>query len=131
MSTGSSSHLVLALWVTVAGGLGALARTFVNDAIAHRVRSDFPWGILSVNLTGSLLLGLLTGLAWYHGLSADALTVGGVGLCGGLTTWSTAIWESLQLARLRLFTQATLYTLLGLAVAVGAAAAGIGLAALV
>ncbi|HVB90872.1 MAG TPA: CrcB family protein [Acidimicrobiales bacterium] len=118
------------LAVMAAGGAGALARTFVNDAIAHRVRADFPFGILTVNVTGSFALGLLTGLTWYHGLSSEAFTIAAVGVCGGFTTWSTAIWETLALLRLRLFTQAALYTLGGLALALGVAAAGIGVAAL-
>jgi CrcB protein len=129
----SASHLStlsLTLAVSVCGGAGALFRTFVNDAIAHRVRSDFPFGILTINVTGSFLLGLLTGLYWYHGLSSDLLTVAGVGLCGGFTTWSTSIWETLALLRLRLFAQAAAYTLGGLGPAVGVAALGIGAAAL-
>jgi CrcB protein len=124
------STLALAASVMAAGAAGALGRTFVNDAIAHWVRSDFPYGILTVNVAGSVLLGFLTGLAWYHGLSADALTIGGIGLCGGFTTWSTAIWESMQLFRIRSHVQAVAYTVAGLALAVGGAAAGIGLAAL-
>jgi CrcB protein len=122
--------LSVAMAVMLAGAFGALARTLVNDAIAHRVASDFPFGILAVNVEGSFALGLLTGLTWYHGLPANALTIGGIGLCGGFTTWSTAIWETLQLLRLRLFTQSALYTVGGLALAVAAAAAGIGVAGL-
>ena len=127
---GHSPGLTLALAVTLAGAVGALARTFVNDAIAHRVAPDFPFGILTINVTGSFLLGLLTGLAWYHGLSSNILTIAGIGLCGAFTTWSTSIWETMQLLRLRLFTQAALYTVGGLSLAIGAAAGGIGLAAL-
>jgi CrcB protein len=85
---------------------------------------------LTVNLSGSFALGLLSGMAVYHGLSADALIVTGTGICGGFTTWSTTIWETLQLLRLRLLVQATLHSVGGLALGVGAAAAGIGLAAL-
>jgi fluoride exporter len=128
--SGHSPTLGLALAVAGAGALGALLRTFLNDAIAHRVRSDFPFGILSVNVSGSFLLGLLTGLSWYHGLPADVVVVAGVGLCGGFTTWSTAIWETLALLRLGRLGQAASYTLGGLAMAVGAAGLGIGLAAL-
>lgn len=127
---GQSPDLVLALAVTVAGALGALARTLVNDAIAHRVASDFPFGILAINVTGSFVLGLLTGLALYHGWPTNVVTIAGIGACGGFTTWSTSIWETLQLLRLRLFTQSVLYTVGGLALAIAAAAAGIGLAGL-
>jgi fluoride exporter len=123
--------VTLALAVLVAGAVGAVARQLMNDAIAHRVRADFPFGILIVNLLGSFALGLLTGLATYHGLSADALLVLGAGICGGFTTWSTSIWETLHLLRLRLYTQAALHSVGGLALGVGMAAAGLGLAAVV
>lgn len=122
--------LTLALVIALAGGLGALARTELNDAMAHRVASDFPFGILAVNVSGSFVLGFLTGLAMYHGLSSHTLFVAGVGFCGGFTTWSTAIWETLQLLRLRLYAQSAAYTLGGLALAVGAAALGIAAASL-
>jgi CrcB protein len=124
-----SPDLGLALAVTLAGGAGALLRTLLNDAVAHRLAGDFPLGILSINIAGSFLLGLVTGLAWYHGLSSTTLAIVGIGLCGGFTTWSTAIWETLALLRLRLFAQAAFYTLGGLGLALGAAAAGIGIAA--
>ncbi len=123
--------VALGLAVLVAGAFGALARQLLNDAIAHRVRADFPFGILTINLLGSFALGLLTGMAAYHGLSADALVITGAGICGGFTTWSTSIWETLQLLRLRLFTQAVLQSVGGLTLGVALAAAGLGLAAVV
>jgi len=123
--------ILLALAVTIAGGIGALARTELNDFIAHRVKSDFPYGILTINIAGSFVLGILTGLIWYHGLPANLLTIAGIGVCGGFTTWSTAIWESLALLRLGLFAQAVAYTFGGLALAIAAAAAGIAIDALI
>ena len=129
-SPSPTHNLVLAVSVAVAGALGALARNLLNDAMAHRVRSDFPYGILTINLAGSFALGLLTGMALYLGLSTDALLIAGTGVCGGFTTWSTSIWETLQLLRLRLFAQTALHTLGGVAIAVGLAAAGIALAGL-
>lgn len=122
--------LVLVLAVLLAGALGALARQLLNDAIAHRVRSDFPFGILTVNLIGSFALGLLSGLALHHHISADTLVVTGVGISGGFTTWSTSIWESLQLIRLRLFSQVALQSLGGLVLAVGVALGGLEVAGL-
>ena len=120
----------LVLAVVLAGALGALARQLFSDVITHRVRSDFPFGILTVNVIGSFALGLLTGLALHHHISADTLVITGTGICGGFTTWSTSIWESLQLLRLRLFSQFALQSLGGLALAVGVALGGLELAGL-
>ena len=97
---------------------------------ALRRADPLPLGTVVVNASGSLLLGILTGLSLYHGLGSHLLAVVGVGLCGGYTTWSTASWESIHLLRTGNRTGACVYTFGGLAVCVGAAAAGLGLMAL-
>ena len=85
---------MLAIVVGVAGGVGAVVRYLVDGAVHQRIPRTFPYGTLLINVSGSLVLGLVTGLLWYHGLPARARLVVGVGFCGGLTTWSTAAWES-------------------------------------
>jgi len=83
--------------LVVAGGVGAGIR-YVIDVVLTRGRSDaFPIGILVVNVTGSALLGLLTGLGTMIG--ADVLAVLGIGLLGGYTTFSTVSVETVRLAR--------------------------------
>ena len=64
-------------------------------------------------------------------LKGKKLAVIGVGLCGGYTTWSTASWETIHLLHNGHRTEAFIYTVGGLAVCLAAAAAGIGLMALV
>lgn len=83
-------------WAGVAalGGLGALARYAVSTAVARRGRGWFPWGTLAVNLSGTALLGLLSGLA----LHGDALLLAGGGLLGSYTTFSTWMLDSDRLA---------------------------------
>lgn len=122
--------MILALVVAVGGGTGALLRYLADGAVQDRVSGPFPWGTTAVNLTGSFVLGLLTGLAWYHGLGSSASSVLGTGLCGGFTTWSTASWESVRLLEAGLYRHAAIYTLGGLAAGCAVAAAGIGLASL-
>ncbi|HHX48677.1 MAG TPA: chromosome condensation protein CrcB, partial [Brevibacterium sp.] len=57
----------------------------------------FPWGILIVNVSGSLLLGLLIGTS--AALVSPALTMFGTGFLGGYTTFSTAMVDTLALVR--------------------------------
>src|SRR4051812_28663878 len=80
-----------ATWVAfvAAGALGAPTRFLVGAAVSARTRSGFPWGTLVVNATGSLALGVLTGLALYHAFPAAPKLVLGTGFCGAYTTFST------------------------------------------
>jgi fluoride exporter len=82
-------------WVGVAlvGGVGAIARVLVAGAIAARAPEPFPWPTLVVNLSGALLLGLVSGLA----LHGSALLIAGTGLLGAYTTFSTLIVETTNL----------------------------------
>jgi fluoride exporter len=86
-------------WVAfvVAGAAGAVARYELDRAVAGRRRGVFPWGTLVVNLTGSLLLGLITGLALHHGLPSSDKIVLGTGFCGAYTTFSTFTFETVRL----------------------------------
>ncbi len=124
---------MILLAVAAAGGLGAAARFVVDALISARKRVQLPLGTLLINVTGSLLLGLLVGWAAHRGVadgSAGRLTaVAGTGFCGGYTTFSTACVESARLWRADGWTRGTAYTILTLAGSVAAAALGLGLGA--
>lgn len=78
--------------VAVAGGVGAGLRYVVDVVIQRGRRGVFPLGILIVNVTGSLALGIVTGLG--DALAAPIVAILGVGLLGGYTTFSTVSTES-------------------------------------
>jgi CrcB protein len=84
------SDVLLWLGVGVLGGLGALARFAVDGAVASRFAGRFPLGTLVVNLSGALLLGVVTGLA----LRGDALLLAGTAVLGSYTTFSTWMFET-------------------------------------
>ena len=91
---------MIVLLLALAGGAGATARFVVDAVIARHSRFRFPLGTMVVNVSGSLLLGFLTGLALYqHGaaLAPDLKAVLGTGFCGGYTTFSTASVETFRL----------------------------------
>ncbi|MGN6253003.1 MAG: fluoride efflux transporter CrcB [Marmoricola sp.] len=79
--------------IAVLGGLGAVARFTLDTAIVRRTTSAFPVGILTVNVTGAFLLGLLTGLA----LPDDVALVLGTGFVGAYTTFSTWMLQTRML----------------------------------
>jgi len=129
---GTVSHsptLELALLVALAGGIGAVSRALLIHHISLRRLDPLPLGTMVVNVSGSLVLGFLTGLSLYHGLGPKELSVFGLGLCGGYTTWSTASWESLHLMRSGHRSEAVIYTFGGLVTCLGAAIAGLAIAA--
>jgi fluoride exporter len=85
--------LAVLVAVGMLGGVGAIARFLLDGTVAARLGRDFPFGTLAVNLSGSLLLGVLVGAA----VSDDAHRVIGTGLVGAYTTFSTWALESHRL----------------------------------
>jgi fluoride exporter len=126
-----SPTLSVALLVALAGGVGATGRALLIHRIALRTSDPLPVATIVVNASGSLVLGVLTGLSLYHGLGPHTLTVLGLGFCGGFTTFSTASWESLHLLRSGHRREAVVYTFGGLAVCLVGAIAGLALAAVI
>jgi fluoride exporter len=113
---------MILLMVCLGAIVGAPARYLTDRAIQSRHDSVFPWGTLIVNVIGSLILGVLIGVATRHHVPAEAVAAIGTGFCGALTTYSTFGFETVRLAE----DGARLYALLN---AVGSVAAGLGAAA--
>ncbi len=119
------------LWVAVGGALGSMGRYAVGRAVARFGDGAFPWSTLIVNVSGSLLIGFLAGLAAADGravLSSDARAFLLVGVLGGFTTFSSFSLETLDLVRDGHWMGATLNVLASvglclLAVSIGFAAA--------
>ncbi len=92
-----------ALWViaamSVAGGVGAGCRFVVDGLVKARVHVAYPIGTTIINVTGSFLLGLVTGLALAHALPQEWRLILGTGFLGGYTTFSTASLETVRLAQ--------------------------------
>lgn len=119
-----------ALLLCLAGGLGAAARFLVDGEVRRRWPGPFPWATVLVNVSGSLLLGVLVGLVLHHGLGEAWRPVLGVGFCGGYTTFGTANVETVRLAQQGRAWLALLSGLGQLVLATGAGALGLALAAL-
>jgi fluoride exporter len=121
---------VLILGIALAGAVGAPARYLLEGYVLRRTRSAFPLGTLAINVSGSLVLGFLTGLALYHAFPATPKTVLGTGFCGAYTTFSTFAYETVHLTQERRFTEARTYLVASLLLPALAAAAGMALATL-
>ena len=86
----------VAFWAAAA--VGAVLRYVVDAAIIDRTEGLFPWGTFVINVTGSFILGMVTGLGLYHGLSTAPRLVLGTAFCGAYTTFSTFTFETVRLA---------------------------------
>jgi fluoride exporter len=120
--------MLLAFAVALVAGVGAVCRYVVDHVIQHQHDSVFPVGTFTINVTGSFVLGLTTGLVTHHGLSTTAATVIGGGFCAGFTTFSTWMWETIALAETGALLEAAANLAGSLAVGLAAAALGFWLA---
>ena len=84
------------LIVAAGGALGAVARYGVGTLAGRLGASHWPWGTLTVNILGGLLMGALTGwLAFRGGLHAESIRLfAAVGILGGFTTFSAFSLET-------------------------------------
>ena len=89
--------MVVAL-VALAGALGAPSRYALEWWIRSRRPTITPVGTLAVNVSGSLALGIVVGLALAHGLDPDLRPVAGTGFLGAYTTFSTYAYETVRRA---------------------------------
>jgi CrcB protein len=111
----------------VSGTVGAPTRYLIDRLIQQRHDSVFPWGTLTVNLIGCLILGLLTGAA--HNLPKDIVTLTGTGFCGALTTFSTFGFETIRLFEEGSLLEAGLNALASLTLGILTATAGYAIGA--
>ncbi|MEO8470051.1 MAG: fluoride efflux transporter CrcB [Chloroflexota bacterium] len=84
--------------IAIGGAAGAVSRYLVDGFVADRATGAFPWGTLTINLTGSLVLGVLFALATERGvLPASIRGPLMIGFLGAYTTFSTLMLESWRL----------------------------------
>lgn len=113
---------MIPLMVAIGAAVGAPARYLTDRAIQSRHETVFPWGTLTVNVTASLILGIVTGMAGH--VSAVAVALVGTGLCGALSTFSTFSYETMQLVQERSGFYAAANVALSVTAGLGAAAFG-------
>ena len=98
------------LMVALGGALGSLTRYFVAGAVQPAWWPGFPFGIFVVNITGGLVMGLITGLAALKlNLTPEMRAFLTTGILGGYTTFSTFSLDSAMLMERGAYVQAGAY----------------------
>lgn len=85
------------LWVAAGGAFGAALRYLISMKIAAETGAKFPWGTLTVNLIGCLVIGMMWSITEHKTASQGLLLFLMVGLIGSFTTFSTYGLEGIQL----------------------------------
>lgn len=119
------------LLVAIGGALGSVARYGVGLGAARLFpASTWPWGTLTVNVVGGLLMGLLVGwMGLKAGAGQDAVRAFvAVGVLGGFTTFSSFSLETALMIERRDYVSAGAYVLLSVVLAIAALMAGLMLA---
>ncbi len=98
--------------VMLGGAIGAAFRYQVGRVAVERLGHSFPWGTLTVNLVGSLLMGLLASVVAQGVRASEPLLLFmGIGVLGGFTTFSAFSLETAQMIERGEFVSAAAYAL--------------------
>ncbi|WP_329298141.1 fluoride efflux transporter CrcB [Streptomyces sp. NBC_00659] len=116
------------LLVIIGAAVGAPLRYLTDRAVQRKHDTVFPWGTLVVNVTGCLILGLLTGAVSAGQVSGHLQLLIGTGLCGALSTYSTFSYETLRLTETGAAFYAAANVIVSVTAGLGAAFAGVSFA---
>jgi CrcB protein len=94
--------MIAYFWVAIGGALGSVTRFWMNGLVSACVGETFPWGTISINVTGSFIIGILGAItasetAGTHRVFLTQFFM--IGICGGFTTFSSFSLQTLNLLR--------------------------------
>jgi CrcB protein len=97
--------------VFIGGGVGSALR-FVLGKLLNSSETGIPYGTFATNILGSLLIGIILGLAAKNDtLNSNQTLILATGFCGGFTTFSTFAYENHILLKSGDFTSFAIYTI--------------------
>ncbi len=115
------------VYIFIGGGAGSVLRYLAQIAVNERIAPfafPFSWGTFTVNVAGSLLIGLFYSLSDHFQLSMEARLFLTVGLCGGFTTFSTFSNDALSMLEGGFYGTFAVYVFLSIVLGIGAVLLG-------
>jgi len=113
------------LLVFLGGGFGSVARYALSKTL-NATPPSFALGTLTVNIIGSLIIGIVLGLALKHQAPSNNLVLFiATGFCGGFTTFSAFSYENVMLLKSVDYQTFIIYTITSIALGLVAVFAGI------
>ena len=113
------------LAIGIGGFIGAILRAYTAGLVNHAIKHDIPFGTITVNLLGSLILGMLIGLIQYSAIQNPYLkSLLTTGVMGAFTTFSTFAVESFFLIKNGLIMESLVYISINVFGSIILAAAG-------
>lgn len=107
------------LFVGAGGAVGSMARYGISYVMGRYITGVFPFATFSINVLGSFIIGILSGLGmrydWLQGQNTGWLLMA-TGFCGGFTTFSTFAYENVSLMQHGQFLVPIVYTLLSIVI---------------
>ncbi|MFV3076137.1 fluoride efflux transporter CrcB [Niveispirillum fermenti] len=122
----------MVLYVAIGGAFGSVARYLTAVGFGRLFGTGFPWATVTVNIVGSLVMGLLVGLmahVWSPPAEVRAFLT--VGVLGGFTTFSTFSLDAAALLQRGDVGLAAAYVLSSVIVGIGGLFAGLYLVRMV
>lgn len=124
--TSTISNFTLYALVALGGAGGASLRFYISQLILNNLGKGFPFATLTVNISGSLIMGVLYGLIQQGIIEVSVYrTLIGIGFLGAFTTFSTFSLDTLLLLQQGDLLKASLNILLNVSLCIFAAAIGI------
>ena len=106
--------------------IGGITRYLTQLFVQKHYPSSFPWGTLSVNITGCFMIGIVYALVDRGNILSPAIRLLlATGFCGGFTTFSSFAYENISLMRDGEFFYTSIYILLSVVVGLLAVYLGI------
>ncbi len=97
--------------VFIGGGVGSTLR-YVLGKFLNNTETGIPYGTFAANILGSLLIGIILGLAAKNDtLNSNQTLILATGFCGGFTTFSSFAYENHVLLKSGDFTSFAIYTI--------------------